>query len=830
MTIARQFDFVAGTKIKSADVDAEFNNLITGVNANESAINVRYTKTEIDSPTRDHKGTWQGFTPQLVGDPILSQRITTLEVEQTNNSIGTSTIPHGLSVLNVLQQSPVSFNFKGGTLVNLLGKDGNCEDVSKWTDVQGTHVLDTANKVYGSNGFKNTISSGFTISKIYRSVFELINTSKYYLVLADLKNGDASSGIRLGLFASGGSSAAKYSPYVTDTSKFNTAYVKVSPTDLSGATTVNVETWLQGTVGQFAYVDGIRLIEIDLATYNKIDVDAEYTGDKLAQKFPYVDNVKHLKNPVIRKYGKNLVSPSMDFQTTNVETIEQYRYKIKSTGSSSGYSDAEKIPVVSIAQYTLSAKKSDITVGARIAFEFFDSNNNSLGIIGLSNFSANNTRASASGTAPAGSVYGKVVIVSDLSNGTTIAAGTTTEIYEPQLELGSTATPFEPRNDDYLYLQTTLASNVDGTVADTITEVDGALMQTNRFKKDMVLGGSLAWGYGSDSAGYKTFSLIGFDVNAGNLGTAVKYDGKILAFNTTNVSDGIWIDTVNHILYLNVSDIDTGFGETYTPTVAEIQAYFYGYKMNNGVFGTPYNGTGTKTWTKLTATDNVGSVTVVPTTQASGVDNYKFTYQLAATVEEAVTVEGSISFHVGNNQLELGEGVIVREKVTFNTGTKQATTVKASANVLGVYKNGVSEPFTTYTSGSQELPQLVNAVDTTAEYTVTYLVFDKYLFTSNALTTTAIYNTNMKSIQNNLVQRIADAETKHSATDIRLQESFVEGDKVRIETGTATASQNVTFKRAFSSAPKIVPQATSVTTTGFTANVTAGDWIAIGGK
>lgn len=91
MSIARLFDFIAGTKIKSADVDAELNNLVAGVNANETAINARYTKTEIDSPTRDHKGTWQGYTPNMIGDAILSQRIQALENSKVTVTRGAST-------------------------------------------------------------------------------------------------------------------------------------------------------------------------------------------------------------------------------------------------------------------------------------------------------------------------------------------------------------------------------------------------------------------------------------------------------------------------------------------------------------------------------------------------------------------------------------------------------------------------------------------------------------------------------------------------------------------------------------------------------------------
>jgi hypothetical protein len=43
---------------------------------------------------------------------------------------------------------------------------------------------------------------------------------------------------------------------------------------------------------------------------------------------------------------------------------------------------------------------------------------------------------------------------------------------------------------------------------------------------------------------------------------------------------------------------------------------------------------------------------------------YKLSYQLATTVEEVVTVEGAINLHTGGNQIEVSEGVVVREKVT----------------------------------------------------------------------------------------------------------------------------------------------------------------------
>lgn len=59
------------------------------------------------------------------------------------------------------------------------------------------------------------------------------------------------------------------------------------------------------------------LYEVDQATYNKINVDPEYSGQKLADKFPYVQGVQHL-NPVMNIAGTN---PSYLYTNTSLVGI-----------------------------------------------------------------------------------------------------------------------------------------------------------------------------------------------------------------------------------------------------------------------------------------------------------------------------------------------------------------------------------------------------------------------------------------------------------------------------------------------------------------------------
>ncbi|SHK96813.1 hypothetical protein [Desulforamulus aeronauticus] len=103
-------------------------------------------------------------------------------------------------------------------MVNLLGRDGNCEDAGKWDAWQSTLALDTAKKVYGSNGLKITISTamGGTAFKSMQ-----LKGGKYYIVLADLMNGNATD-IRMRLVSA-------ISNIISNVSKFQLAYIKYNP-------------------------------------------------------------------------------------------------------------------------------------------------------------------------------------------------------------------------------------------------------------------------------------------------------------------------------------------------------------------------------------------------------------------------------------------------------------------------------------------------------------------------------------------------------------------------------------------------------------------------
>lgn len=106
----------------------------------------------------------------------------------------------------------------------------------------------------------------------------------------------------------------------------------------------------------------MRLYEIDQATYDKIDVDPEFTGEKLAEKFPYVSSYP------------NVVENLFDINSTFGENY------VNSDGALSVNStyNAYRIPVVPNTPYTF--KNYGLDVNLRIIVRFENSDKNYLSV------------------------------------------------------------------------------------------------------------------------------------------------------------------------------------------------------------------------------------------------------------------------------------------------------------------------------------------------------------------------------------------------------------------------------------------------------------------
>lgn len=103
-----------------------------------------------------------------------------------------------------------------------------------------------------------------------------------------------------------------------------------------------------------------------------------------------------------------------------------------------------------------------------------------------------------------------------------------------------------------------------------------------------------------------------------------------------------------------------------------------GWVMFNGSAGTGvgnspnvltinlYNGTGTKWWARRSdglARTWADATNILSTTQAPNWTPYQLVYQLAIPTVEPITSEGQFTFVEGDNQIEVGTGIVLHEYI-----------------------------------------------------------------------------------------------------------------------------------------------------------------------
>jgi hypothetical protein len=491
------------------------------------------------------------------------------------------------------------------------------------------------------------------------------------------------------------------------------------------------------------------LYEVDTTTYNLVNVDPNYTGQKLIDKFPAVVGVQHVQNPAITVQGKNLLPPFTEW-TLHANATVKSPYELELVANAPSQTSIGKIAVIPNTQYTLSVPSS------LAATQILDVNTKDV----------NGAQISYKGSITSGS--NKFTFTTEPNcyfveiHAKSSASGLFT-FTNPQLELGSTATPFEPKNEDVLYAKTVLAGN--NSAKDELYKRDGQWYKSKRFES-VVLDGALGWTYLDDKTGFKRGKYI-FSFGVTN-SILTKYEGKILKVGNTNDASDIY--SGGNELVISLSDADTGFADVYTPVTDEIKAYFNGWQVKTA------DGANKPTaWKSIVDGTDAPTQTLayVSANKATGYTPYQLTYQLATTREEAVTVEGAISLHEGMNQIAVDSGVIVRERVTpvaigsmavINStwaGEEASKLKNRASRILAVYKNGVLDTKWThrvngYQHGTDRLEAQKVDYDSTATYEVTYTVLDKQLFTANVTEVIGSYNTNLKTNVDGLTERVAD--------------------------------------------------------------------------
>lgn len=510
---------------------------------------------------------------RLGADGVSRSTLGTLVREMHSQLIKTNqqstTIGHGLNFINASQSSPLDVRIEGRTLVNLLGRAGNCEDASKWSDYQTTHTTDSSNFVYGTSGMKVTIQSGFSTGATFYTIPGGLKANKYYILIGEVKNGNASNGAWINFGGIEGVGLGS-SALIADTSKFNIVWVKTNPT--IDKVNVNVDLSVSGNEGQYCYFDCIRLYEITAEEY--ANIGTVWDDEEIARRYPYVDSVQHVQNPYVIAESENLLPP--------------------------------------FTEWTLHGNPSTLFA---------------------------------------------------------------------EVKLGAL-----------------------GDKKDILWKDGQDWKVTKWVEKDIPLDGKLTWYLGSDYSGYKRVYADATQyepVLNSKKEIVVKYNGKILktidcgGIEQSSGDEAFISGDGQRNVYISIFDADSGWGETYAPTQAEIQAFFWGWRMCNGTYGQPYDGTGTKTWYPIGDSDLSRAVTTCPTSAAPTIAEgkigyYKISYILATPQTIVVTdkVEGDLVVN-GQTQVEVGSGFTYTEVDGERTYTKLAENQRynVTSNILSIIAN-----------------------------------------------------------------------------------------------------------------------------------------------
>lgn len=679
---------------------------------------------------------------------------------------------YGLQVVDAKRTAPLeNVTIKGRTLVNLLGRDGNCEDISRWTAIKSTLNSDTTNKILGNSSLK--IASDSTIGTGHFAYISnyIISDSSLYLLLGSVKPISGEAKI-VPITFKDSTVTGDYGTWVrtiSDTTQFSFVAFKFKPNRGSN----KLELRLITSDGASASFDAIALYEITQAEFDAID---NMTSEQIAAKWPYVDDMKNIYSPYIVRYGENLLLPMSEattaIGTAKYEVIDPYKAKI-TTNDTNQFVGWRNIPAIPDHEYTFSFESA--TGGCKVYINEVSSVDGSVSQRVFTAISPIHFRSK-----PATKTL-------ELFFGNADATGTYI-VDKPMLTLGATDKPFKSHNNDYLFFPNVqLASNVEGTVYDTLFQRDGKYWKLARHKT-VELGGHLKWGTLSEVAGVKAVTtdkniLSDALLGADSLGITkfVKYDGKLLQDypGNSNFPDTGWI-AADQSIRVAIANVDSGWGDKYEPSLDDIIAYFNGWRMcdtSDPTGKTPYNNSGTRGWYWVTDKDaNPRFATTVPTSRAgNGWKPYTLQYQLAKPTPEEILVEGGITLHEGLNQVEIGNASIVREKANpfFNGDTNTyvnntflgggiSKLKNKTSKIWKVYKNEVEDNGRwffykgAHTFGQAEAYAKLGNYDPSAAYTVTYLALDQYSLTCNVLAILGEYAGNVKTVVDALTASQAD--------------------------------------------------------------------------
>lgn len=520
---------------------------------------------------------------------------------------------------------------------------------------------------------------------------------------------------------------------------------------------------------------GVQIVKIEKqAVFNLAGLTGKTVIDYDGQK-----GIFGVRNPYVIRYGENLIPPFYEWTLSpRAKVINPYKLETTATVST----DLSSIDVAAVAgkTYTFSAK-----VNGRITIVELDS----------AGVESNVYRTDDNENRIVTVTFATKTTTTRVRVYTTNTGAGTFMLENPMLNIGNTAKPFKPREDVMLALQTDLyADPVTGANADTVFERDGQYYKSKKWQ-GLTLDGSLPWAYSSYGTGSKTVIVNNVisapsTVETDRKAYMSKYNGSIMTYAAvgSGANPGAFNLQDGKSIAVSVLVADSGWADSYEPTQDDIKAYFFGYKAYDANTITPataqvattatWTGTGTKYWVQRVGAANFTQS--APQTSYVGYTPYKLVYQLATPTVEPIVAEGQLSFIEGDNQVEVGTGIVLREKAKLyqeadtkrwnlnngSPGQYQASLLDYRVDrFIGIYRNSQRDnwilyPDTTTTAGAMaQLPGA--AYDANAAYTVSYLAF----MTSPVVPFTGSYAASEKTLLLDLVDIVQQNTSRVSVLE-----------------------------------------------------------------
>ncbi|EJW16536.1 hypothetical protein M5X00_20415 [Paenibacillus alvei] len=703
------------------------------------------------------------------------------------------TLQPGVQIVDVPEDTPFRMGeIRGRTLVNLLGRSWSAYG-GKMSFGDGMYTIEGSGTVPNPQLSANLTSTGF-VPKVGDLLF-----------LRSKCRVDNTTCKAIGLYFYSKSTDRNYAAEIIKPMA-NQVYV------IGGIIEVT-----QAMIDDWADMIAVVAYEYNtngdaLNTVNKVSEVAMYrvsesvSGQSISEllaSYPYVDSMTNVTNPYAIGTSRNLLPPFTEWNLyESVKVLTPYSIELNATQQ--WQTSHIIVPIEPEGTYTLSAQLSGSTSGYLHVW--------GLDLAGKQVPPSLTTDKSKLGDVSITFKCAKEAVRLLVAYTSENATGRYV-IEKPMLVPGDKPQPFAPQLRSMWATEFQLAANpLDGSNEDVLYVGDDGLPYVLEKWKTTILDGQYIYDRTTvQNTGFKSVMIKGLARNSdsqfdnddeGKL-FATKYDGKLLAVSDIPIVNWSKADLVrinDEHVYFTISNTDSGWGDSYEPTSEEIKAYFLGWKMgNNEDYSFPaWNGKGTKAWYKLYngvgpkhpgATDapiieGTYSNTVPTKMNDTGYTPYSLQYLKAKpTTEPASNYETGLTLSKGWNMVEVGSGVVIREKAnpTYyspngnyyinNTAVSGSLLKNKVSRMPRAYRNGwvdntakIENDANAY--GKQHVRFLPSNYDPTAVYHVTYTMLDPTL----SATISGSIAANLRGTVTDMVAWASDTERRLSVVETKKAE------------------------------------------------------------